>query len=56
MNANTHFHVSSFAGVAQLVERHFCKVDVVGSIPSPGSKFRRGRREGAFGELFFEVG
>jgi hypothetical protein len=27
------------AGVAQLVERQFCKLDVVGSIPSPGSRF-----------------
>ena len=28
----------TFAGIAQLVERHFCKVDVRGSNPRAGSK------------------
>ena len=28
-----------YASVAQLVEQHFCKVKVVGSSPSSGSKF-----------------
>ncbi len=27
-----------FAGIAQLVERHFCKVDVRGSNPRAGSR------------------
>ena len=30
---------AGYADVAQLVERHFCKVRVVGSSPSVGSRF-----------------
>ena len=30
--------VTKYAGIAQLVERHFCKVDVRGSNPRAGSR------------------
>jgi len=40
-----------FAGIAQLVERHFCKVDVRGSNPRAGSK-EKTPHYGVFSLLF----
>lgn len=34
-----------YAGLAQLVERQFCKLDVVGSIPATGTIYPYVRRE-----------
>ena len=37
MGGGIRYTESGYARIAQLVERQFCKLDVAGSIPAPGS-------------------